>query len=187
MSYPPIKRSLDILTALSALILIWPVLLCVAIAIRLDSPGPALFLQPRVGLGGRVFRVFKFRSMRSDTAGPVLTQVNDPRITKLGHLLRRTSIDELPQLLNILQGDMSLIGPRPEVPSIVETYPSDWRPVFDVRPGLTGWAQIHGRDDLDIPTKLGYDLAYVANLRFGLDWRIFWATFPLLLKGVGIK
>ena len=186
-SYPPIKRSLDILVALAALSLLWPILAVIALAIRLDSPGPSLFLQARVGLDGQTFHVFKFRTMRNDLSGPVLTQVNDPRITRLGRWLRRTSIDELPQLVNILRGDMSLIGPRPEVPSIVATYPPEWRPVFGVRPGLTGWAQVHGRDDLDIPTKLGYDLEYVANLRFALDWRIFWSTFPLLLKGVGIK
>ena len=186
-SYPFIKRGLDILVALAALSLLWPVLAVIALAIRLDSPGPSLFLQPRIGLDGQTFQVFKFRTMRNDLSGPVLTQVNDPRITRLGHWLRRTSVDEIPQLVNILRGDMSLIGPRPEVPSIVASYPPEWRPVFQVRPGLTGWAQVHGRDDLDIPTKLGYDLEYVANLRFALDWRIFWSTFPLLLKGVGIK
>jgi lipopolysaccharide/colanic/teichoic acid biosynthesis glycosyltransferase len=185
--YPPVKRLLDILVALAALAVLWPLFLIVAVAIRIDSKGPAFFLQDRVGLGGRVFKVYKFRSMRTDVAGPDLTQVDDPRITRLGHLLRRTSVDELPQLLNILRGDMSLIGPRPEVPSIVANYPPAWQPVFDVRPGLSGWAQIHGRDDLDIPTKLGYDLEYVANLRFGLDWTIFWRTFPVLLTGVGIK
>jgi lipopolysaccharide/colanic/teichoic acid biosynthesis glycosyltransferase len=185
--YPPVKRLLDVLCALGALAVLWPLFLVVAVLIRLDSKGPAFYLQDRVGLGGRIFKVYKFRSMRTDIQGPDLTQVNDPRITRLGRFIRRTSIDELPQLLNILKGDMSLIGPRPEVPSIVETYPAEWRPVFDVRPGLTGWAQIHGRDDLDIPTKLGYDLEYVANLRFGLDWTIFWRTFPVLLTGVGIK
>jgi lipopolysaccharide/colanic/teichoic acid biosynthesis glycosyltransferase len=185
--YPPVKRLLDILVALGALAVLWPLFLVVAILIRLDSKGPALFLQDRVGLQGRVFKVYKFRSMRTDLAGPELTQIGDPRITRLGRFLRRTSIDELPQLLNVLTGDMSLIGPRPEVPSIVATYPPEWRPVFDVRPGLTGWAQIHGRDDLDIPTKLGYDLDYVAHLSLSRDWTIFWRTFPVLLGGAGIK
>jgi lipopolysaccharide/colanic/teichoic acid biosynthesis glycosyltransferase len=186
-SYPAIKRSLDIVVALVALCLAAPIMAGIGLAVRADSPGPAFFLQERVGLGGRIFRVFKFRTMRTDLNGPVLTQVGDPRITRIGAWLRRTSVDELPQLLNILFGDMSLIGPRPEVPSIVATYPESWRRVFEVRPGLTGWAQIHGRDDLDIPTKIGLDMDYVANLRFGLDWRIFWRTFPLLLAGTGIK
>jgi lipopolysaccharide/colanic/teichoic acid biosynthesis glycosyltransferase len=185
--YPPVKRLLDVLVALGALAILWPLFLVVAVLIRLDSKGPALFLQDRVGLQGVVFQVYKFRSMRTDLAGPELTQVGDPRITRLGRFLRRTSIDELPQLLNVLKGDMSLIGPRPEVPSIVATYPPEWRPVFDVRPGLTGWAQIHGRDDLDIPTKLGYDLDYVGHLCLSRDWTIFWRTFPVLLGGAGIK
>lgn len=186
-AYLALKRALDVLAALGGLLALAPLLVVVGLLIRLDSPGTALYLQDRVGLGGRRFRIYKFRTMRADLSGPVLTQADDPRITKVGRWLRRTSLDEIPQLLNILKGDMSLIGPRPEVPSIVETYPSEWHRVFAVRPGLSGWAQVHGRDDLPIPVKLGYDLDYVEQVNFRLDWRIFWATFPLLIKGTGIK
>lgn len=188
--YRLIKRAADILGALVLLVLSSPVLVWAAIAIPLDSPGGPLFTQQRMGRGGKPFTIYKFRTMRQGgEAGPVLTQVGDRRITKLGALLRRTSIDELPQLFNILKGDMSFIGPRPEVPSIVE---SEWSEddrarVLSVLPGLSGWAQIHGRDDLDIPTKLRYDREYAERIGLGLDLVILFKTPVVLLTGVGIK
>ncbi len=189
--YAPCKRLVDAVAACVMLVLLLPLFAAVAIAIPLDSPGSPLFFQARVGRAGRPFRIWKFRTMRRDAprTGPELTQVGDPRITRLGRLLRRTSIDELPQLVNILLGDMSFIGPRPEVPSIVE---ADWSDedravVLAVRPGLSGWAQIHGRDDLDIPAKLAYDRAYVRAMGPGIDLKILLATPGVLLGGAGIK
>lgn len=181
------KRGIDFFSALLLLVILSPLFLVVALLIRWTSPGKAFFLQERVGLNGKLFRIYKFRTMRSDLAGPSLTQENDPRITRVGKWLRRTSFDELPQLLNILKGEMSFIGPRPEIPSIVETYTSEQRGVFQVLPGLSGWSQIHGRDDLPIPTKLRYDLEYVERVSLGLDLFILWKTPGLLLSGRGIK
>lgn len=185
--YLALKRGIDFVSALSLLILLSPLLLLIALLIRLSSPGKAFFVQDRVGLDGELFRIYKFRTMRSDLSGPSLTQENDPRITRVGKWLRRTSFDELPQLLNILKGEMSFIGPRPEIPSIVETYTPEQRGVFRVLPGLSGWSQIHGRDDLSIPTKLRYDLEYVERVSLGLDLFILWKTPGLLLSGRGIK
>ncbi len=189
--YLPLKRAADILFALLLGLLLLPLLAGVAIAIRLESPGPAIFRQTRMGRGGKPFTIYKFRSMVADAPklGPELTERNDPRITRLGRVLRRSSVDEFPQLWNILKGDMSFIGPRPEVPSIVD---SDWSDddrarVLSVRPGLTGWAQIHGRDDLDIPTKLGYDRDYAERVSLGMDLTILWRTPWILLTGRGIK
>lgn len=189
--YSFFKRLFDIMGALVLLVLFSPLLLIVAILIPLESTGPAIFTQLRMGRGNKPFTIFKFRSMRADapSSGPVLTQVGDPRITRLGRFIRRTSIDEFPQLFNILKGDMSFIGPRPEVPIIVE---SDWteddkRLVLSVLPGLSGWAQIHGRDDLDIPTKLKYDREYASKRSFLLDLQIVLRTPLLLLTGRGIK
>lgn len=189
--YRAIKRLVDILGALALLVVLGPVMVLAAIAIPLDSPGSPIFTQARVGRGGRPFRIYKFRSMRRDapSAGPVLTQVGDPRITRLGRFLRRTSIDEFPQLFNILRGDMSFIGPRPEVPSIVDAEWSedDKAKVLSVLPGLSGWAQIHGRDDLDIPTKLRFDREYSERISPWLDLQILVRTPLLLLTGRGIK
>lgn len=189
--YLPLKRLLDVLFGLLLGLLLLPLLVVVAVAIRLESPGPAIFRQQRMGRGGKPFTIYKFRSMVANAPrmGPELTQVNDPRITRLGHVLRRTSVDEFPQLWNILKGDMSFIGPRPEVPSIVEAEwtPDDRARVLSVRPGLSGWAQIHGRDDLDIPTKLGYDREYAERVSLGLDLTILWRTPWILLTGRGIK
>lgn len=188
-SYLKFKYTLDFFFALLALVLLGPFLLLVALAIRLESKGPALYLQQRVGADEKVFRIFKFRTMvaNADQIGPLLTQDEDPRITRLGALLRRTSIDELPQILNILKGEMSFIGPRPEVPPIVETYTERQRGVFRVRPGLSGWAQVNGRDELDIPTKLNLDLEYVEKVSFGFDLRIFLLTFPALVSKRGVN
>lgn len=183
-----IKPLIDRIGAVALLSVFLPIFVVVGILIKLDSPGPVFYLQDRVGREGRIFRIFKFRTMKSDAGGPVLTQVGDPRITRLGRFLRRASIDELPQLFNILWGNMSFIGPRPEVPSIVaEEYTAEQRGVLTALPGLSGWAQIHGRDDLPIPNKLGYDLHYVRNLSLAMDLKIFLSTPGLLVSGRGIK
>jgi lipopolysaccharide/colanic/teichoic acid biosynthesis glycosyltransferase len=139
------KRIFDIVAASLGLLLIWPLMLAIALAVRLDSPGPALFRQPRVARGGALFNVLKFRSMvhRPDGGGPLLTSADDRRITSVGAFLRRTKLDELPQLLNVLKGEMSFVGPRPEVPRYVEMYPADVRElILSVRPGITDEASI---------------------------------------------
>lgn len=188
-AYLPLKYTLDFIFALLMLIPLGPLLLLVALAIRLESKGPALYLQNRVGVNEKVFKIFKFRTMvaNADQIGPLLTQNADPRITRLGQFLRHSSIDELPQLLNILKGEMSFIGPRPEVPPIVETYTDRQRGVFQVRPGISGWAQVNGRDELDIPTKLNLDLDYVEKVSLMFDLKIFLLTFPALLSKRGVN
>lgn len=187
--YSVCKRFLDAFFALILLLLLGPFLWLVAVLIRSESEGKALFLQTRVGQHEVPFEIFKFRTMVSNASeiGPVLTETNDPRITRLGHFLRRSSIDELPQLINILKGEMSFIGPRPEVPSIVVSYTDIQRGVFKVKPGISGWAQVNGRDDLDIPTKLNYDLDYINRLSFAFDFKIFLLTFPALISRRGVN
>ncbi|MFN8674481.1 MAG: sugar transferase [Candidatus Sericytochromatia bacterium] len=183
------KSIFDTIFALIAIILLSPLFLLVAILIKIFDPGPVFFKQERVGKNEKIFLIYKFRTMvvNADKIGPVLTQENDPRITKLGNFLRKSSIDEFPQLINIIIGEMSLIGPRPEVPSIVKTYTNEQKKVFQVKPGMSGWAQINGRDDLPIDVKLNYDLFYIQNLTILMDLKIFLLTFPTLLSRRGIK
>jgi lipopolysaccharide/colanic/teichoic acid biosynthesis glycosyltransferase len=177
------KRLVDIVLSLLALALLSPVLLAAAVAVWLDSGGPVLFRQVRVGLGGREFRMYKFRTMVPDAAarGPYHTQTDDPRITRVGHFLRRTSIDELPQLLNVLKGDMSVVGPRPDLPVQRELYtPADWAARCSVRPGITGLAQAMIRSGGVEGERLSLDLRYVREHGFWLDLRILWLTLGRL-------
>ncbi len=141
------KRSFDLTIAIPALLLATPLLAVLWAAVRLGSPGPALFRQQRVGRWRELFTLYKFRSMRHAAAGPEVTAGDDPRITRLGHWLRRSRLDELPQLINVIRGDMSLIGPRPEVPSYVACYPAWAMVLFEVRPGLLDLATLHFRDE----------------------------------------
>jgi lipopolysaccharide/colanic/teichoic acid biosynthesis glycosyltransferase len=141
------RRGLDVLLAAAGLVTLSPVLAVIAVAIRLDSPGPVLFRQTRVGAGGRPFTMLKFRSMRVATAGPEITARGDARVTRVGRRLRRTGLDELPQLVNVVRGEMTLVGPRPETPSLAACYPPELRTVFRYRPGLTGPAQLCLRDE----------------------------------------
>jgi lipopolysaccharide/colanic/teichoic acid biosynthesis glycosyltransferase len=140
------RRMLDAVLALTGLVIAGPLLLVLMLAVRLESPGPALFRQIRLGQGGRPFTLYKLRSMRVDATGPDFTPTGDPRVTRLGGFLRRTSLDELPQLWHVLRGDMTLVGPRPETPALAAGYPATCRWVFAHRPGLTGPAQIRLRD-----------------------------------------
>lgn len=178
---------MDVILGGFLLLLALPILLPACLAIRLESPGSPLFLQWRSGQGGRPFRIIKLRTMvrRADRLGPALTQAADPRITRVGSLLRRWSIDELPQALNIVAGQMSLVGPRPELVTIVADYTARQRQVLLVRPGLTGWAQVHGRDDLPIPAKLDLELEYVACRTALLDVKILLRTIGVVLNGQG--
>lgn len=173
------KRAIDVLLSLMLLLLLSPVLLAAAAAVALESGLPVLFRQVRVGRGGREFAMFKFRSMVQDAAatGPWFTAGNDPRITRVGRFLRRSSIDELPQLLNVLKGDMSLVGPRPDVPAQRSLYSAaDWAERCSVRPGLTGLAQALVRSEATPGERLALDLRYVRERSLWLDFRILWWT-----------
>ena len=145
----PIKRAFDISCALAGLLALSPVILITALVVKASSRGPALFSQDRVGLDGRLFRIYKFRSMARDAerAGTSVTAAGDGRITAVGRILRRTKIDELPQLINVLKGDMSLVGPRPDVPEIVAKYNPEMRHILSIRPGITSLATLHLRDE----------------------------------------
>jgi lipopolysaccharide/colanic/teichoic acid biosynthesis glycosyltransferase len=147
------RRALDIAVAVGALLLTAPVLAVVAVAIRYTSPGSILFRQIRIGQGNRPFVIFKFRTMRVDAGGPEVTAADDQRVTAIGRYLRTTGLDELPQLLNILRGDMTLVGPRPETPALARRYPGGCAVVFDHRPGLTGPSQVRLRDKDVLPSR----------------------------------
>jgi lipopolysaccharide/colanic/teichoic acid biosynthesis glycosyltransferase len=181
------KRLMDVAGSVALLIVLGPVFLGVALAIALTSPGPVYFRHQRVGYRGRTFQMLKFRSMRqgADKEGPYFTEYNDSRITPIGKFLRRTSLDELPQLVNVLRGDMSLVGPRPDVPSQKSLYTEDeWTLRHQVRPGITGWAQAELRDRATLEVRKALDLEYVRRCSLRLDLRIFWMTLRhLLMKG----
>ena len=160
-----------------------PILVLTAIAVKLDSKGPALFKQERLGYKGKVFKILKFRSMvvgAEKTGTGVYSYKGDSRITKVGKFIRATSLDELPQLFNILKGEMSFIGPRPALtyhPWPLEEYTSEQRRMFDALPGITGWAQINGRKEVPWPERIKLNIEYVEKMSFGMDAKIFFATF----------
>lgn len=177
------KRAVDIIGSLCGLILLSPLLLVVAVLVKTTSKGPVIFAQERVGMHNRVFKMYKFRTMRVQEETEEKkgwTTRNDPRVTKVGRFLRRTSIDELPQLFNILIGNMSLVGPRPERPQYVEKFKEEiprYMIKHQVRPGLTGWAQINGyRGDTSIRKRIEYDIYYIENWSMGLDFKILFLT-----------
>lgn len=177
------KRLFDIVVASLALVLLSPLLLGAALAIALESGRPVLFRQQRVGLGGRSFAMLKFRSMVKDAAavGPYFTAAGDPRITRVGRFLRRSSIDELPQLLNVLRGDMSLVGPRPDLPVQAQDYrPEDWALRCSVRPGITGLAQATLRSEATPQQRLAADLDYARRPSLRADLRILLMTLRRL-------
>jgi lipopolysaccharide/colanic/teichoic acid biosynthesis glycosyltransferase len=200
----PLKRCLDVLVAGSALVLLSPFLLALAIAIRLTSPGPAVFRQERLGQGGRVFTMLKFRTMYSDTddavhrayvtrlltddvpvaggASGLFKLEADPRITPIGRWLRRTSLDELPQLINIVRGEMSLVGPRPSLAWEAELYSETDRQRFEVLPGITGLWQVSGRSRLSMREALALDVEYVRRRSIWFDLLILARTIPTVLR-----
>ena len=181
------KRLLDMVLSVLALLVLWPAMLLIALAIRLDSPGPALFAQRRVGRGGRLFTMLKFRTMRveADPYGRSPHGPEDPRLTRLGRRLRETSLDELPQLLNVLAGRMSLVGPRPLYERQAEQWTPRQRRRLEVRPGLTGYAQAYGRADLTHEEKIEMDVFYVENRTLWLDVRIALRTLTNLPRRRG--
>lgn len=199
-----LKQAVDVVISIPVLVVLSPLLLLTAIAIRLDSPGPALFRQVRMGYRGREITVYKFRTMRErrqearadDTSGGIdtfITRENDERITRLGRFLRRTRIDELPQAINVLKGEMSWIGPRPEAAKLSEWYEAEipfYRYRHVVRPGITGWAQVnqgHVAEIDDIRTKLQYDFYYIRNFSLWLDLLIIVKTVRTVFTGFGHK
>ena len=188
--YKYLKRPLDFLISLIALVILSPIFLIIAIWIKTNSPGPVLFKQKRVGKNKELFDIYKFRSMRSDTPADMPTHLlNDPEafITKSGHFLRKTSLDELPQLINILKGEMAIIGPRPALWNQYDLIEErDKYGANDIRPGLTGWAQINGRDELEIPIKAKLDADYVKNISFLFDLKCFFGTISSVLKSDGV-
>jgi exopolysaccharide biosynthesis polyprenyl glycosylphosphotransferase len=190
--YAIMKRGGDIVLASCVLLATLPFLVSTAIAIKLTSKGSIFYTQTRVGLGGKPFKIFKFRSMISDaeaSTGPVLSSKNDPRITTIGKFLRQTRIDELPQLINILKGEMSFVGPRPERPEFVKQFEQElpwYKERNRVRPGVTGLAQVRGRYSSSVETKLKYDLAYLSNQSLSLDFRILARTVKTILTKAGV-
>jgi exopolysaccharide biosynthesis polyprenyl glycosylphosphotransferase len=194
------KRAFDVVVSATALLIHAPVIAALAVAIRLDSPGPVFFRQRRVGKNGREFTLFKFRSMRvgaedelahlrrhNEMAGPVFKMREDPRVTRVGRLLRRTSLDELPQFWNVLRGEMSVVGPRPPLPSEVRLYQRWQRRRLSMKPGLTCTWQVSGRSDVDFERWMELDLAYIDGWTLWRDVVILLRTIPAVLLGRGAR
>ncbi len=192
------KRALDLLAAAAAIILLFPVFLLTALAIKLDTPGPVFYRSTRVGRGGRTFTFYKLRSMihgaehhrhriahLNEVSGPVFKIARDPRITRVGRFLRRTSMDELPQFWNVLVGDMTLVGPRPPLPDEVEKYEPWQLRRLSVRPGITCLWQISGRSRLGFDEWMRLDMEYIERRSLGLDLKILAQTIPAVLSGQG--
>lgn len=177
-----LKRFIDIVISLLVLVILLPIFVITAIAIKLNSKGPVIFKQRRLGLGGKEFDIYKFRSMVQNaehTGSGVYSGKGDARVTAVGRIIRATSIDELPQALNMLKGDMSLIGPRPPLtyhPWPIDEYSHEQKRMFDVRPGITGWAQVHGRKDVEWHKRIELNVWYVDHVSFMLDLKIFFMT-----------
>ncbi len=189
-----LKRLMDVLTSLIILIISLPVIIITAIAIKLTGRGPIFFKQERSGMNGNAFKIIKFRSMYEDAeenTGPVWSSKDDPRVTKVGKIIRRVRIDELPQMINVLKGQMSVVGPRPERPFFVEKLSQEipyYKRRLKVRPGITGWAQVkHKYDESveDVKIKLRYDLFYIENMSLRMDFKIIMRTIFVVLFGQG--
>jgi exopolysaccharide biosynthesis polyprenyl glycosylphosphotransferase len=190
--YPFIKRSFEVLFSIGLLIFTLPVLVITMIAIKLESPGPVFYKQERVGLNGKCFSVIKLRSMRTDAEknGPQWAAKNDPRVTQIGKFIRKTRIDEIPQLINVLRGDMSLIGPRPERPMFTEQFDKEipgFKKRLKVKPGLTGWAQVNGGYDATPAEKFEMDMYYIQRQSFKLDMQILLRTVWVVISGSGAR
>lgn len=195
-----VKRAVDVAVASVGLALLIPMMALVALAIKVDSRGPVLFHQTRIGRGGRKFSLYKFRSMcldaekirctlqeKNEATGPIFKIRNDPRITRMGKILRRSSVDELPQLVNVLKGEMSLVGPRPPLPSEVEHYGDYAIKRLAVTPGLTCLWQISGRSDIPFDQWIELDLHYIERQSLWLDFSILLRTIPAVLTGKGAR
>lgn len=191
------KRVFDVSAAAAGLVVLSPVLLAIAAALKLLDPGPVLFSQARAGRGGKPFKIYKFRTMRAGGGGSPLTSGGDSRVTPLGRVLRKTKLDELPQLFNVLRGDMSVVGPRPEVPRYVELFKSDYEHILSVKPGITDYASVKYRDEEAVlagyrdpeegyvtkvlPDKIALYRRYIDEIGFATDLRIILATAAKVL------
>ena len=185
-----LKRALDFVISLAGLAVLWPVLLAIGVAVRLESAGPAIHWSRRVGRGNAIFRMPKFRTMRTDAPDIATHLLGDPGkwVTPLGRFLRRTSLDELPQLWSVLAGDMSLVGPRPALHSQDDLVALRTAAgVEKLRPGVTGWAQVNGRDELPIPEKVRLDREYLERMSVAFDLRILAATARAAITGRGVS
>src|ERR1035437_9361384 len=182
-----IKRLTDIIISIFVLFITSPILIISALAIKLESKGPALFIQERTGLSGKNFKMFKFRGMIDNALsfGPELTQIDDPRITKEGKFLRRTSIDEIPNFINVLLGEMSIIGPRPEIVSITSWYSGEQKKVFQFKPGITGYSQINGRQMLSPEKRVRMEIEYYENENFIRDISLLFQTIKVVITNKG--
>lgn len=191
--YSILKRLIDIVGALFGLIILSPILIIVGVLIKLESKGPIIFAQKRVGLNGKEFKMYKFRSMvanaeeikeklkeKNEMSGPMFKIKDDPRITKIGKFIRKTSIDELPQLINVLKGDMSLVGPRPSLPNEVKEFEPWMLKRLDVKPGLTCYWQVMGRNNIDFENWMKLDIKYVNERSLWLDIKLIFKTFFVL-------
>jgi len=191
--YNFLKRTIDVVASLCGLILLSPLLLVIGILIRSDSKGPIIFAQKRVGLKGKEFKMYKFRSMvvnaeelkdklkeNNEMSGPMFKMKDDPRITKIGKFIRKTSIDELPQLINVLKGDMSLVGPRPSLPKEVKEFEPWMLERLEVKPGLTCYWQVMGRNSIDFEDWMKLDIRYVNERSLGVDIKLIFKTFLVL-------
>jgi lipopolysaccharide/colanic/teichoic acid biosynthesis glycosyltransferase len=182
-----IKRFTDILISILILTLTSPILILTIIAIKLESKGPAIFFHERTGYQGTKFRLIKFRGMVNNAldVGPELTQINDPRITRVGRFLRRTSIDEIPNFINVLRGEMAIVGPRPDIPSITDNYTYEQSKIFDFKPGVTGISQVNGRQMLTPDDRIKMEMDYYRNANFFSDLIIFLKTFIVVFNNKG--
>ncbi|MDP2364657.1 MAG: sugar transferase [Ignavibacteria bacterium] len=182
-----IKRLTDIIFSLFVLSLASPIIIIAALLIKLESKGSVFFLHERTGSKGKKFRLYKLRGMVNNAldVGPELTQLNDPRITKVGKILRRTSIDEIPNFINVLKGEMSIVGPRPDISSITDTYTSDQRKVFNFKPGVTGISQINGRQMLTPKQRVQMEIDYYNRATFWSDLLIVFKTFNIVINNKG--
>jgi len=193
IGYKFFKRVIDVVCSLAGLLLLSPVLIIVSMLIKLESDGPIIFSQDRIGYKGKEFKMYKFRSMvvnaeelkkklaeQNEMSGPMFKMKNDPRVTKVGKFIRKTSIDELPQLINILKGEMSLVGPRPSLPKEVKEFEPWMIERLEVKPGLTCYWQVSGRNDIDFEDWMKLDIKYVRERSFWLDIKLIFKTFFVL-------
>ncbi|MBC5837045.1 sugar transferase [Flavobacterium muglaense] len=181
------KRIIDFISAVVGLLLLSPFFVLITVGLYFANQGKPFFFQLRPGLNGEIFKIIKFKTMndKQDSSGSLLSDAE--RLTKIGSFVRKTSLDEIPQLINVLKGDMSLVGPRPLLPEYLPLYNEKQNRRHDVRPGITGWAQINGRNAISWDKKFEYDLFYVSNLSFVLDFKIFFLTIKKVFVSEGIN